>query len=358
MRAVLDWVFSILSLSRWEWFKLRRRWMPWILLAILILFPHLGSVSSYFIYRGDISGDSLQGEVVYGIETVDTEGRTIEMEFSCAELESEVMPEAVAALPAEDREIVMDQVMQFRANCEDREGLVTNESRNFFVMPASLSNGLSAASFMGVVVIMVLATSVIGTEYSWGTLRTSLVSGVGRRKFLASKIAILLAAVTGGLLVTTLMIALTSLLFTFLVRHVGGGWADTGEWSTAFIMFGKVLFAMMPYVMLAVFFSILTTSTGVGIALAMGYYMIEAIVTGLLTGFFEWFEPVANFMLGPNVTAWLDQEDVIQVTLGIRADGDLGAIHYLLVILAYTLALGASAFWRFEQKDVTGAKGD
>ena len=151
---------------------------------------------------------------------------------------------------------------------------------------------------------------------------------------------------------------LTSLLFTSLVRHVEGGWADTGEWATVFIMFGKTFYGIVPYLTLAVFFAVLTSSTGGGIALAMGYYMIEAIVVGLLSGLFDWFEPVSNFILGPNVAAWMAHDDMIQVTIGIRADGDLGAMHYFLVMLAYTVALGAGAFWRFEQRDVAGAKGD
>ena len=193
---------------------------------------------------------------------------------------------------------------------------------------------------------MVLATSLIGTEYAWGTLRTSLVSGVARRKFLASKVLTLLAVLAGGLLVTGVLLAATSLLFTFLVRYVGGDWVE-GDWATTFIVFGKVFYGLVPYLMLAVFFAVLTSSTGVGIALAMGYYMIEAIVTGILTGLFDWFEPVANFLLGPNVAAWVSHDDVVQVTIGISADGDLGAVHYFLVILAYTVVLGAAAFWRF-----------
>ena len=31
----------ILSLMTWEWYKLRRRWMPWIMLAIAIAFSQL-----------------------------------------------------------------------------------------------------------------------------------------------------------------------------------------------------------------------------------------------------------------------------------------------------------------------------
>ena len=357
MRVVSDWFFGILRLSIWEWFKLRRRWMPWILLAFLVLFPQIGAVSSYFIYRGDISGDSFQGDVVYGIETTDAEGRAVEVTFTCADLQDGTIPASVAALPPPERDSVIGHMEQYRAICEDESGLLQSESRKFFILPASISNGLGAAAFMGIVLTMVLAASVMGTEYSWGTLRTSLVSGVARRKFLAAKVVTLLAVAAGGLLVTALALVLTSLLFTVLVRHVGGDWTE-GEWATTFIVFGKTFYGIVPYLLLAVFIAVLTSSTGMGIGIAMGYYMIEAIVTGILVSAFDWFEPVSNFILGPNVAAWLSHDDVIQVTIGIRADGDLGAMHYFLVILAYTIALGAAAFWRFEHKDITGAKGD
>ena len=323
----------------------------------LYCFPQIGAVSSYFIYRGDISGDALEFEAEYGFETTDSEGRTTVVTFTCAEIQDGAMPASVAALPPEEQENLAPIVEDYRAICEDENGLLESESRKFFIMPASITNGLSAAAFMGIVVTMMLAASVMGTEYSWGTLRTSLVSGVARRKYLASKIVTLLAVAAGGLLVAALFLALTSLLFTVLVRHVGGDWTE-GEWATTFIMFGKTFYGIVPYLMLAVFFAVLTSSTGVGIALAMGYYMIEAIVVGLLSGLFDWFEPVANFILGPNVAAWLSHDDVIQVIIGIRADGDLGATHYFLVMLAYTVALGTAAFWRFERKDVAGAKGD
>ena len=120
---------------------------------------------------------------------------------------------------------------------------------------------MSAASFIGIVVVMTLAASVMGTEYSWGTLRTSLVSGVARRKFLASKVLTLLTVTAGGLVVTGILLAATSLLFTLLVRHVGGDWSE-GEWVKTFVMLGKVFYGIVPYLMLAVFFSVLTSSTG------------------------------------------------------------------------------------------------
>ena len=30
-------IVHVLRLTRWEWFKLRKRWMPWLLLAVAIV---------------------------------------------------------------------------------------------------------------------------------------------------------------------------------------------------------------------------------------------------------------------------------------------------------------------------------
>ena len=35
-------IAHVLRLTKWEWFKLRRRWMPWILLAIAVLLSQVG----------------------------------------------------------------------------------------------------------------------------------------------------------------------------------------------------------------------------------------------------------------------------------------------------------------------------
>ena len=41
-------IAEVLRLTRWEWFKLRRRWMPWVLLAIAAAFAQLGLWGGYF----------------------------------------------------------------------------------------------------------------------------------------------------------------------------------------------------------------------------------------------------------------------------------------------------------------------
>ena len=35
-------IVHVLRLTRWEWFKLRKRWRPWVLLAIAVALTQLG----------------------------------------------------------------------------------------------------------------------------------------------------------------------------------------------------------------------------------------------------------------------------------------------------------------------------
>ena len=54
------------------------------------------------------------------------------------------------------------------------EARFRDSTRQTFVLPNSLSNGLAFAHTIGIILIMILASSVLGTEYGWGTLRAVL----------------------------------------------------------------------------------------------------------------------------------------------------------------------------------------
>ena len=46
-------IAHVLRLTKWEWFKLRKRWMPWILLGIAVLLAQIGFWASYAAYHND-----------------------------------------------------------------------------------------------------------------------------------------------------------------------------------------------------------------------------------------------------------------------------------------------------------------
>ena len=134
-----------------------------------------------------------------------------------------------------------------------------------------------------------------------------------------------------------------------------GGLADSGQWSTVAVVFGKAVYGLVPYAILALFLSVLTSSSSMGIAFSLAYFFVQ-----ILGGLFDWFSNVTDLLLGPSVTSWITET-------GIRTTGE-GAmfpvndpssqLHAFFVITAYTIILGAAAFWLFQRKDIAGARGE
>ena len=228
------------------------------------------------------------------------------------------------------------------------------EIRGSLLPPQSVTSALqSVLATFGVILVMVLAASTVGTEYGWGTLRTVLVRGVGRWQLLASKTLLLGLMCVGVSLVVSLVTGVGSLIASLTFDD--GGLAGSGEWSVAAITFGKVIYMFMPYIALAILFTVLTSSSGIGISIGVGYYVVESIVVGILINF-DWFERVSNFVLGHAASGWLSADG--SVRFGPPDVGTLpDALHAALVMLGYTVILGGLAFWLFQRKDVAGAKG-
>ena len=238
------------------------------------------------------------------------------------------------------------------------EARFRDNTRQTFVLPNSLSNGLTVAHTIGVILIMILGASTVGAEYGWGTLRTALTRGVNRWQFLGAKALSLLLMGAIGLIIVALTVAVSSLIAASLLVD-DGGLTDSGEWSTAAVMFSKAVYGLMPYAILALFFSVLTSSSSMGIAFSLAYYFVEILVL-TLDELFLWSSNVTDFLLGPSVISWM-------IEAGIRTTGQgsmfpishpSSQLHAFLVIAAYSIVLGAVAFWLFQRKDIAGARGE
>ena len=345
-------ITHILSLTRWEWFKLRRRRMPWILLIIAVALAQLIFWSTYAFFQ---SGAILDQSSISFSET-DAQGNSVEIELTCRDvpdMQEGAIPPEIEQLPSESRDEAMRAMEGFAQQCEsvleDFEAL-----RGGLLLPRSINGALeSVLATFGVILVMVLAASTVGTEYGWGTLRTVLVRGVGRWQLLASKTLLLGLLCVGVSLVVSLITGVGSLIASLTFDD--GGLAGSGEWSVAAITFGKVIYMFMPYIALAILFTVLTSSSGVGISIGVGYYVVESIVVGILINF-DWFESVSNFVLGHAASGWLSADG--SVRFGPPGVGTVpDALHGALVMLGYTLILGSLAFWQFQRKDIAGAKG-
>jgi len=277
----------IMNLTRWEWYKLRRRWLPWIMLGLLLVVSQLFVWVSYFFNRTEQSRD------------------------------------------------VYDN----------------------FTLPGSIPNALGLAYSIGIFLIVILTASVLGTEYRWRTLRSIIARGTGRWQYLASKIMLLGLLAGGALLIVVAVTAVSSLIAGALAGGAPAGSSASARWLDVPIAFGKAWFAFLPYIALAAFFTVLTTSTAAGMAISLVYYYAESIVAAIFLNLFTWFETAASYMLGRNATAWMtsgDDSPVISFPMGGRFGTFPSALHAFLVLMVYILALGGLALWLFRRRDLTG----
>ena len=267
-------------------------------------------------------------------------------------------------VPEQERERVLAEIEAGREHCPDLLEEVERERhrlRQFFVLPDSISNGLAVAQTVGVILIMILAGSAMGGEYGWGTLRTALIRGIGRWQFLKAKALSVLLLAGLGLLGVCLAVAASSLIGASLISEGSVGLAGSGEWSTALTLFGKTLYAIVPYAILALFLAVLTSSASMGISISLAYYFVELILVGILTNLFDWFSNVSDFLLGPSIVTWMTEPGV-QATGGDAALFPLqdlpSQLHAFLVLTAYIAVLGGAALWLFQRKDIAGARGE
>ena len=285
----------------------------------------------------------------------------------------------LALIPEESRQSALDALEERRAirGCKEnleRDAEQYTERRGFhrvgFVLPSSLSNGLSGATSIGILLIMILGASAMGVEYGGGTLRTGLITGISRRQFLGVKVMSLLLLGAAGLTIVALSVLVGSLIYASLVSGDGAGIADSGQWSTAVVMFGKAVYALVPYLVLALFLSVLTSSSSMGIAFSLAYVVVEIILLQFLSDLFDWFGTLTDFMLGPNIAGWMTQAGVrsnswiadagvFTQTGGLVRVSELpGQLHAFLVLTAYIAVLGGAALWLIRRRDIAGAKGE
>ena len=265
-------IAQVLRLTSWELFKLRKRWMPWILLAIAVVMTQLALWGDYSAYR-----NVGRYEDIWGVTFSEENSVSITVDITCVDVvegnvdtKLALIPEP-APFPWSSRVSALEAVEEARASghCEEvleRHAQERKRYREGLVLPSSLSNGLGVANFYGTLLIMILGALAMGVEYGYGTLRTALTRGIGRSQLLGAKVLSLLLLGGAGFIIVALFAAVSSVVFASLISGDGGGLADSGRWSTVVVIFGKAVYGLVPYIVLALFMSVLTSSSSMGIA--------------------------------------------------------------------------------------------
>ena len=127
-------------------------------------------------------------------------------------------------------------------------------------------------------------------------------------------------------------------------------------WRDAFVFLGKTIYAILPFIAIATFLTILTQSTAAGIGLSLGYLLVEWLVLPPILAINDSLDKINEGLLNRNVTEWMFAGNTQAAeALGVAETPD--TLQGFLVILAYLAVFTAAAFWLFMRRDITGAKG-
>jgi ABC-2 type transport system permease protein len=212
-----------------------------------------------------------------------------------------------------------------------------------------LSGGLSG------VLALILGVLLVGSEFSWGTLKTLFTQWPGRMETLAAKILALAVAVAVGVVAMFAMAAICSLVIAAVDGHTLADWPSAGTivkgMLSAWLIWGwSALFGAA----LSVIFRQAALAIGLGLAYSL---VIEGLVFGILGSIGgDFIETLRKFFPGPNASALQQAFSVTGAASrqgGQVSGGSIGAGEAAIVLGLYCAAAIAVCAVLLRTRDVT-----
>lgn len=229
----------------------------------------------------------------------------------------------------------------------------TEDLRNALRLSAVRGLGLSFVYQIGAVLVVILAASLIATEFSWGTVRTVLPRASGRSSFLTAKLVTLAVFLVLVVLLGYLAAVAASALVTALAG-LGGGLGG-GFVSRTLPSIARTAYVMLPYAALSFLLALWVRSTAAGVGVGLAVLFLEGLITQLLSSAGGPLRRIPQALLNANVQAVLrPNAEGLQGAFGNANGRDLPNIWQAAAVLAaYTAAFIALAYWRFHTRDIT-----
>lgn len=204
--------------------------------------------------------------------------------------------------------------------------------------------GLIPTQILTGIMLIVFASSLMGNEFSWNTIRPLIARAPNRVSLLTAKLVtiVLYAVILIGAGVLTAVVG--SIVGSFLVDIDSGFGVDRIVDLLATI--GRIALSALPYAALAFMLAVLTRSNVAGIAIAIALSFLEDVLfalLGLLTDFAERIQP---YGLAENANQL--------VFYGGNSEfSDNSLWTSIAIAAAYTLVFTAVAYRVFTKRDVT-----
>jgi ABC-2 type transport system permease protein len=236
---------------------------------------------------------------------------------------------------------------------------IEQEIQNLLGLPVAIPFALSILSSFGSVLSVILLASSMGNEYNWRTIRTIVICSESRFKLLGAKLISAAIYIFLGLLIGVVAGFIMSLITTAI-----GGYSFNFDFLTGsyvwdqFLQFWRTYYVLLPYVLLGFLFAIVGRSAMPGIALGIGIFFLESIITTFMVLAGGWIAHIPDYLLYFNVRSITSMANLPgQLGSGMAFGG--GAIslptptHAFITLGIYSVVFLIIAFYLFRRRDVT-----
>jgi ABC-2 type transport system permease protein len=243
-----------------------------------------------------------------------------------------------------------------------RSGIVSaqfEEWRRGVLFPGIFATALSHVNGLGGIFAVIFAAGAIGSEYSWGTLRTQLARDPARDRYLLAKLTtIMLMLATATLLATLLAALLSAVLSPILGSAIRITPDDLMNLIPAIL---RALYVLLPYVLLTAYATLLTRSVLGGVAIGLSYIIVETGfgALALLRVLGGVWALVYNLTIGQNInTLTLMNRHAFGLRPETTAPLDLSQLpsplQATIVVAVYSVLFLAFALILFRRRDISG----
>ena len=229
------------------------------------------------------------------------------------------------------------------------------------VLPGGLAIGLNLLPGLGVFALAVVAASVAGSEFTWGTVVPLLARGTDRRLVVFAKLLSLIVVMVIWTVVTVVVAALVSTVASLI--HLGQiplEWLRPSVASDLGLGSLRSLLAALPYVTASVALALLFRSSAVSMAVVLGYLLAERVgltaLAALRTAVSGPLEPVLSLTDAVAIGANADRLTRLN-TLALSPLAEGTTIEHpcraALLLIAYTLLFALIAMLSLRGRDIS-----
>jgi ABC-2 type transport system permease protein len=206
-------------------------------------------------------------------------------------------------------------------------------------------NGMQIAVLFSSILISIMGASLIGSEYSWNTIRPLLARATSRNALLTAK---WITLTTYTVLLTVLLVTVTPVLFSILGSMITGeGPGGDGDVYRGIVFAtGRIILVMLPTAALAFMLALVTRSIAAGIAVSIGLGFLEPAIFGLLGALSDVFDTIQKFGLAWGSTKLLSigYDENVTTTEAWQGAAAMTIYTVIFVVISYIV---------FRRRDVT-----